>query len=124
MTPDEWIRQSDYDFQTAEHMFSGRRYFYAVFMCHLAVEKALKGLYQHVRNELPPRTHNLVYLASKAMAEPDSKTGKFVARLNQASVATRYPEDLAKLEAIYTKEITRATLDESREFLSWIRKEF
>ena len=44
--PQEWIRQADYDIDTAEFMFNGGRYFYAVFMCHLSIEKALKGLYQ------------------------------------------------------------------------------
>lgn len=44
--PDEWLRQAEYDMETAEFMLNGGRYFYAVFMCHLAIEKALKGLYQ------------------------------------------------------------------------------
>lgn len=40
---EEWPRQADYDMDTADFMFSGGRYFYAVFMCHLSLEKALKG---------------------------------------------------------------------------------
>jgi len=60
--PQEWFRQADYDMETAEYMFQGDRYFYSVFMCHLCVEKALKGLYQERLKEIPPRVHNLVYL--------------------------------------------------------------
>jgi len=41
----EWMRQADYDWETAEYMLQGGRCFYAVFMCHMAVEKALKGLF-------------------------------------------------------------------------------
>lgn len=41
----EWLRQADYDMETAEAMFESGRYIYAVFMCHLSLEKALKGLY-------------------------------------------------------------------------------
>ena len=41
----EWLNQSDYDMDTAEYMHQGGRHIYAVFMCHLAIEKALKGLY-------------------------------------------------------------------------------
>jgi len=44
-TTDEWIKQSDYDLDTAEFMLEGGRYFYSVFMCHLAIEKMLKGIY-------------------------------------------------------------------------------
>ena len=42
---EEWLRQSDYDMDTALYMYEGGRFIYAVFMCHLAVEKTLKGLY-------------------------------------------------------------------------------
>ncbi|MGE5841540.1 MAG: HEPN domain-containing protein, partial [Deltaproteobacteria bacterium] len=41
----EWLRQSLYDMKTAEAMFIGKRYIYAVFMCHLSIEKVFKGLY-------------------------------------------------------------------------------
>ena len=42
----EWLKQAEYDLETAEYLFSGGRYLYSVFMCHLAIEKALKGLYE------------------------------------------------------------------------------
>ena len=38
---EEWFRQADYDIDTADYMFSGGRYFYAVFMCHLSIERLL-----------------------------------------------------------------------------------
>jgi HEPN domain-containing protein len=40
-TPEEWLRQADYDMDTADYMFSGGRYFYAVFMCHLTSVRVL-----------------------------------------------------------------------------------
>lgn len=39
---EQWLKQSDYDIETASYMLEGGRYFYSVFMCHLAVEKAKK----------------------------------------------------------------------------------
>jgi HEPN domain-containing protein len=44
-TSEEWFRQAEYDLGTAEAMFDAGRYIYTVFMCHLSIEKALKGLY-------------------------------------------------------------------------------
>lgn len=41
----EWLKQAEYDLGTAEAMFKSKRYIYTVFMCHLSIEKALKGLY-------------------------------------------------------------------------------
>lgn len=61
----EWLKQADYDMDTAEFMFNGCRFFYTVFMCHLSVEKAMKGLYQKRLKQTPPKTHNLIHLVNK-----------------------------------------------------------
>ena len=60
--PEEWFKQAEYDIKTAEAMFAARRYVYVVFMCHLSIEKALKGLYQKRLGTIPPKVHNLLYL--------------------------------------------------------------
>ena len=51
----EWLKQAEYDLETAEYLFSGGRYLYSVFMCHLAIEKALKGLYEKIIGDFPPK---------------------------------------------------------------------
>lgn len=66
----EWLSQSQYDLDTAQAMLDSRRYMYAVFMCHLAVEKALKALVVKRTGDTPPRTHNLVQLIT--LAQPGS----------------------------------------------------
>ena len=45
VNPGEWMRQADYALETAEAMLAANRNIYAVFMCHLAIEKALKGYF-------------------------------------------------------------------------------
>jgi HEPN domain-containing protein len=67
MNEDEWFKQADYDMDTAEFMFSGERYFYSVFMCHLSIEKALKGLYIRKFKDAPPKTHNLLYISKELL---------------------------------------------------------
>lgn len=67
---EEWFRQSDYDMDTAEYIHKGGRYIYAVFMCHLAVEKALKGLYYEKLRKIPPKSHNLIYLLNEIGIKP------------------------------------------------------
>ncbi len=94
---EEWLNQADYDMDTADAMFSGGRYFYSVFMCHLSLEKSLNGLYSKVLDEVPPKTHNLIYLLDKIGKKPEQELEKFIIKLNTASVATRYPDDLAKI---------------------------
>lgn len=117
----EWLKQADYDMETAEVMFNSGRYFYAVFMCHLSIEKALKGLYFKVLDELPPKTHNLLYLLDKIGRKPEQELEKFVTKLNVASIATRYPDDLAKIQADYTVEITAEMMARSKDVLQWVK---
>ena len=120
----EWLKQADYDIETADFMYGGKRYFYAVFMCHLSIEKALKGLYQSKLQEVPPKTHNLIYLLDKISIKPDEKTGKIIARLNEANIATRYPEDVDHLQSLFTQAISGQLLSQTKEILEWIKKQF
>ncbi|MGB9627769.1 MAG: HEPN domain-containing protein [Thermodesulfobacteriota bacterium] len=120
--PEEWLRQADYDIETAEFMLNGGRYFYAVFMCHLSIEKALKGLYQKRLQKIPPKIHNLIYFLNKVGIKPEESIGKFIVKLNEASVVTRYPEELSKLQRDFTQEVVKNIIKNSREVLQWIKK--
>lgn len=120
----EWLKQADYDMDTAEFMFNGGRFFYTVFMCHLSIEKAMKGLYQERLKETPPRTHNLVYLLNKIGVKPAETIGRFVIKLNEANVLTRYPEDIGKLQKDYTQVVVKDMLIRSKEVLGWIKKQY
>ena len=122
--PQEWLTQADYDFQTAEAMFSAQRYIYTIFMAHLAIEKALKGIYQKKYQSTPPKTHNLTYFIDKNALDLPPDLGEFIAKLDQASVATRYPEELIKLQKIYTEDVVKKMLTKTREVLEWLRKKF
>jgi HEPN domain-containing protein len=109
---------------TAEFMFNGRKFFYTVFMCHLSVEKAMKGLYQSRLKETPPKTHNLVYLLKKVDIKPTEAIGRFIIRLNEANVVTRYPEDIDKLQREFTEAVVKDILVKSKEVLQWIKGQF
>ena len=121
---EEWLKQADYDMDTADAMFSSGRYFYAVFMCHLSIEKSLKGLYSKKLHEVPPKTHNLIYLLNKIGKKPEQELKKFITKLNTASVATRYPDDLAKIQSAYTEEITKEMIEKSKDVLKWVKTQF
>ena len=121
---EEWLKQADYDMDTADAMFSSGRYFYAVFRCHLSIEKSLKGLYSKKLHEVPPKTHNLIYLLNKIGKRPDKELEKFITKLNTASVATRYPDDLAKIQSAYTEEITKEMIEKSKDALKWVKTQF
>lgn len=118
---EEWLRQADYDIDTAEYMHQGGRYLHAVFMCHLAVEKALKGLYFERRNQFPPKSHSLVYLLNEVGVNLPENLGRFVVRLSEASIPTRYPENLSHVQKEFTERIVKDILARGKEVILWIR---
>lgn len=120
--PEEWVRQAIYDMKTAEAMFISKRYIYAVFMCHLSIEKALKGLYSRLLSETPPKTHNLIFLAEKLDLHIPKDLHDFLFMLNGLSVPTRYPDDLKKLLKDYSKNKTRLVINKGKEVLKWLKK--
>lgn len=121
--PQEWLKQADYDMDTAEVMFDGKRYIYAVFMCHLSLEKALKGLYLHRLKEIPPKTHNLVYLTERVQLRLPENLYDSVFILNRVSVPTRYPDDLQRMLKDYSEERTRQIIEKGKEVLKWLKRE-
>jgi HEPN domain-containing protein len=119
----EWMVQSDYDMDTAVYMHTGERHIYAVFMCHLAIEKALKGLYFEKKGAIPPKSHNLIYLLNEIGIKPPEGPGKFVVKLNEASIPTRYPENLAKLQHLYNETVVENILTQGNELIKWIKQQ-
>lgn len=122
-SPQEWLKQADYDIKTAEIMFDNKRYFYAVFMCHLSIEKALKGIYLDRLKEIPPKTHNLVYLVEKIKLLLPENLYDSVFALNRVSVPTRYPDDIQRMLKDYNEERTKKVIEGGKEVLQWLKKQ-
>ena len=54
---------------------------------------------------------------------PPEASGRFIVKLNEASVATRYPEEIRKLQKDFTQGIVNDILAEGRKTLGWIKKQ-
>ena len=119
--PDEWLIQADYDMDTADYLFEGERYFYAVFMCHLSIEKALKGLYVKRFNKTPPKTHNLIYLIEFMNIDIPENLYDVVFTLNRISVPARYPDNLQAILKEFNKLKTIEVIEQSKEVLKWLK---
>lgn len=120
---ENWLAQVAYDLETAEHMLTTGRYVHVIFMCHLALEKALKAVVSEETKKLPPRTHDLIGLAQRAQLNPSEKQREFINDINDASVVTRYPDDLSLLQAKYTEAVARDYLERTKEVIAWIRQD-
>lgn len=117
----EWFIQAGYDMKSAKIMFDNKRYIYAVFLCHLSIEKALKGLHIQALDETPPKTHNLIFLVEKIKLELSDEMYDFIFTLNGVSVPTRYPDELKRMQKEYNKAKTWVLLEKGKKVLSWLR---
>ena len=90
--PEEWFKQADYDLETADAMFKACKYIYTIYMCHLSIEKALKGLYAQRFKKDPPKIHNLNLFCEKLKIYIPENLQYFTDKLNSLSVPTRYPD--------------------------------
>ena len=119
---EEWIRQAKYDLDTAKAMFKARRYIYTVFMCHLSVEKGLKGLFVQSFQKDPPKSHDLNYLCSRLKLNLSEELQNFMDKLNDLSVPTRYPDELDRVLKQYDARRTEEILKFSKKLLLWLKR--
>ena len=117
----EWLKQADYDMDTARFMLKGGRHFYAIFMCHLSIEKPLKGVYVQRLGKEPPKIHNLIYFVENLKLSVPEDLHDFIFTLNRVSVPTRYPDDLERILKDYTRAKTLAALKKGAEVLKWLK---
>ena len=117
-----WIATADYDIETARRMFETGRYVYVIFMCHLALEKMLKAHVAEVTQAVPAKTHNLMYLVRKAGLDVPPDMLRFIGKISNGSVPTRYPEMLWKLVDRYPREVAERYLRSTEEAIKWLKE--
>ena len=122
--PIELINQADNDIKTASHVAKDRQRFYALFFCHLSEEKALKGLYFRKLGVVPPRTHNLLYLLEKIEEKPSEDIFKFILKINEVQIVTRYPEDISEIQRMFSPDFISFSIEKSKETITWIKTKF
>ena len=87
-----WRRNAEVDIQVARENYENKRYPYAMFLAHLALEKILKSLVVKATKGIPPRIHNLTTLAEKAGLSLDQETMTFLSAMDHYQMAGRYPD--------------------------------
>ncbi|MBU0694233.1 MAG: HEPN domain-containing protein [Candidatus Omnitrophica bacterium] len=118
-----WLNMVDYDIDTAEQMLKTGRYVYVIFMCHLAIEKALKAVVCEETNKMPPKTHDLIILINMSKVKISEELLDFIGMINNAAVVTRYPEDLSRLISSYPREIAKDYFIRTLEVIKCIRQD-
>ena len=118
-----WLIMVEYDLTTADHMLKSGRFVYVIFMCHLALEKALKAIICEETQRPPSNIHDLIALCELGNVRPSGKHLEFIGKINNASVGTRYPEDFPNLITSYPKEIAGEYLSQTKEIIKWLQQD-
>lgn len=93
------VAESEEDILTAKILLKSGRLLESAFFCHLALEKILKAFISEVKNEIPPKSHNLLVLAKKSglHKELDEETIDLLTEVQPFNIEGRYPETREKI---------------------------
>ena len=90
--------------------------------CHLALEKLLKAHVTEIIQAVPAKTHDLIYLIKKAELEMSDDYLEFIGRINNASIPTRYPDDVRRAVQDYPESVAREYLKKTDEIIQWLKE--
>lgn len=102
-----WLRSATEDLATAESLFKLKRYNFALFCCHLVIEKILKALFIKNKDQYPLVSHDLVKIARRADLDLTQEVINQLAEITTFNVEARYDIDKTKLYKKATKSFTK-----------------
>ncbi|ABO49432.1 HEPN domain protein [Desulforamulus reducens MI-1] len=119
-----WVSESEEDIVTAKILVKSGRLLESVFFCHLALEKMLKAFIAERNNEMPPKSHNLLFLAKKSnlVKELDEETVDLIAEVQPFNIEGRYPEMRDKLYKSTTPDRFKAMVHRTEEKVKWLKE--
>ena len=121
-TVNYWLTSAEYDFEVAKSLFKKKKYHYALFFGHLALEKILKAIFVKKKSSHAPITHSLPYLVDKAELEIDTLRLEKLAEFMEFYIEGRYPRDMEAVFRKYDKSFSKEKLKEVKEMFEWLKK--
>ncbi len=116
-----WQSGAEEALRSAELLIANGRWALGLFLAHLALEKILKALVVRKVRELPPRTHDLLWLARLAAAEPPAHILAALGEFQAYCLAGRYPDSGS---ADMDEPMAKSELARAREAYTWLQNQF
>ena len=114
-----WISTAKSDLDSAELLIRESKYSHGLFFCHLTIEKGLKAHVIKTTGEIPPKSHNLIYLLELADLELDESDEDFLGILMKYQLEGRYPD---YNPVIPTKVKVQEYLNLTKKMLIWLER--
>jgi HEPN domain-containing protein len=113
-----WQKGSISDLETAYILVGNKKPVQGLFFCHLSIEKIIKALVAKTAQEIPPKSHDLFYLCSKAGIVIPDEQAAFMQILMKYQLEGRYPEYFPKPPP---PEKTKEYLMKTKQLFEWFR---
>lgn len=121
---DTWLQQAERDLQAAEHLLQGDYFAHATVLAHLAVEKALKGVFRSQKGENPPVTHDLRHLAQRIDLSWDRDRMDALDGLSDVSILAVYAPDRPFGHPISEQDVpARERVADARLLVEWLSQQ-
>lgn len=121
-TIEYWTRSAEYDLEVADSLFENKKYHYALFFGHLAIEKILKGIIVKKKHEHAPFSHSLTILSREAELDIDGERLERLAEFMEFYIEGRYPRDMDSVFRKCSEDYTRDKLGEIKEMYQWLMR--
>ncbi|MBN2056831.1 HEPN domain-containing protein [bacterium] len=83
-------------------------------------QSSIKGVVAERTEEMPPRIHQLVWLAEVAGLECDPERLEFLRQLSSYYRQSRYPDEIVSLASKISAGLAQTTLSHTEEVLAWL----
>jgi HEPN domain-containing protein len=115
-----WIDSADYDLATGKSLLEAKRFPYALFFGHLALEKTLKALVVKATLAHAPYTHSLTLLASKTNLEIPEAVFDRLAEYTEFHLEARYPDEKKEFYEKCTEHFAKEKFGEMEDLRKWL----
>jgi HEPN domain-containing protein len=115
-----WLEGAAYDLETGKSLLESKRFPYALFFGHLAIEKALKALVVKESGEHAPYSHSLVILAKKANIELTEDMIDDLSEYTVFNIETRYPDEKKAFYDQCTEDFAYEKFSEMEKLYKWL----
>jgi HEPN domain-containing protein len=118
-----WITMADNDYFAMLDNFATKRYNWALFIGHLAIEKLLKACYvkKHSQHALP--THNLLKIAINAKMDLSEEMQTDLITITTFNINARYDDYKMEFYNRCTPEFTMYWVEKIKTIAQWIKTE-
>ena len=121
---EKWLSQVHEDISAAECMYRGGHWLYVGFLCHQAIEKALKAYYIATHDDDPRYTHShTILIADCGLTDKFSPEQlRFIDMMVPMYIRARYPEYKRAVAQTLDKKICKDILTRTTEITSWLEQ--